>query len=149
MSYIDNNLLPGEVLRLRGHVHWVIFLPAIFLLCISTALFFYLDQIVVSTMIVVIALMSFVRAFIYYFTTELAVTDQRVIVKFGFIRRTTFEYNMTRITGLNVVQTVLGRMLNYGDVFVNSMGGATTPVPVISDPVNFRHQVLGELDAVQ
>lgn len=147
MSYIDNNLLAGETIRLRGHVHWIIFFPAVFLLSISIALYFYLDQMVVSAVIILIATLSFVRAFIYYFTTELAVTSQRIVVKFGFIRRTTYEYELGRVTGLNVVQSVLGRVLNYGDVYVNSMGGVMTPVPVISDPVNFRHQVLGELEA--
>lgn len=147
MSYVDNTLLPDEVVRFRGHVHWIIFIPCLLLTGAGMALYFFLGQAIICGILLFFSIYFFLRAFVYYFTTELAVTSERVIAKFGFISRVTFELNLDRVMSLNVQQTVLGRILNYGDVFVNGMGGVATPIPVISDPIVFRKWVLGEVRA--
>lgn len=148
MSYIDSTLLRGESVRFRGHVHWIIFLPVLLLASAGTLVFFYFNQLIICGILFFFAIFRFITDTIYFFSTELAVTDQRVVAKFGFIRRTTFELNLDRVTSLNVQQTVLGRILNYGNIFIQGMGGVSTPVPVISDPLTFRHWVLGEVARV-
>lgn len=145
MSYVNDNLLPDETIKFIGHVHWIIFLPPLMISSVALLVGFFLNQLVISGFLLFFSLWSFLKAFIYYFTTELAVTSERVIAKFGLIQRVTFELNLDRVMSLNVQQTVLGRMLNYGDVFVNGMGGLATPIPVITDPLLFRKWVLGEM----
>lgn len=146
MSYVNDTLLSGETLRFRGHVHWIIFLPVLLLTCAGLAVFFFFNQLVICSILLFFAIFRFVTDFIYFFSTELAVTDQRIISKFGFIRRRTFELNLNRVTSLNVQQTVLGRLLNYGDIFVQGMGGISIPVPAITDPLTFRKWVLREVE---
>jgi hypothetical protein len=48
--------------------------------------------------------------------TEIAVTNLRVIYKWGFIRRHTAEMNMGKVESVTVSQTILGRLLNYGSI---------------------------------
>lgn len=146
MSYINDTLLPGETIRYSGHVHWIIFVPCLFLAGIALPAYLFLEQAVISGVLLFLSIVSFLRATVYYLTTELGITNQRIIAKFGFIRRTTFELNVNRVMSLNVQQSLVGRIFNYGDVFVNGIGGVSTPIPVIADPLAFRKVVLSEVE---
>jgi len=71
-------------------------------------------------------------------TTELAITSRRVIAKFGFISRKTVELNLSKIESIQVDQSILGRMLNYGSLVIAGGGNPQAPIPGISDPMGFR-----------
>jgi len=145
MSYVNDTLLPGETLVFLGHVHWIIFTPCLFWVIVALGVLLA-GQLYIAIALLIIAVVRFGRALVYFFTTELAVTDQRIISKFGLIARTTFELPLERVTTLNVLQSVLGRLFNYGDIEVHAMGGVATPIPVVADPLTFRKWVLGEVE---
>lgn len=74
------------------------------------------------------------------YTTELAITNRRIIAKFGLVRRNTFELNLSKIESIRVEQGILGRILNYGDVFVIGTGGSKEPITRIAHPLEFRRR---------
>ena len=57
-------------------------------------------------------------AFVIYKTTEIAITNKRIIAKFGFISRRTIEINLQKIESIQVDQNVLGRLLDYGTIVI-------------------------------
>ena len=61
------------------------------------------------------------RAWFERWTTEVLVTDRRVIYARGFIQRHTVEINMDKIESVDVDQSVLGRAFNYGDVTIRGL----------------------------
>ena len=61
--------------------------------------------------------------------TEIAVTDRRIIYKRGFITRHTEEMNMDKVASVDVDQSILGRMLDYGTIHVMGTGGAAVARP--------------------
>ena len=65
-----------------------------------------------------LAVMSAIHAWFIRWITEIAITDKRVIYKRGFINRPTVETNMDKVATVDVDQSVLGRLLNYGTVTV-------------------------------
>jgi uncharacterized membrane protein YdbT with pleckstrin-like domain len=73
-----------------------------------------------------------------YFTTELAITNKRVIAKFGLIRRNTIEMNISKVESIQVDQGILGRMFNFGSILVAGAGDPKAPIPGISEPLKFR-----------
>jgi uncharacterized membrane protein YdbT with pleckstrin-like domain len=85
-----------------------------------------------------LALSSAFRAFIRRATTELAVTDQRVIYKTGLLARHTLEMNRSKVESVAVDQTPLGRLFGYGTVTVRGIGSALEPIRNITDPLTFR-----------
>jgi len=89
-----------------------------------------------------IGLLLWIVAYVKYKTTELAITNKRVIAKFGFIKRDTLEINLNQVEALRVEQTFLGRMLNYGTIIVSGTGGALDPFPNIADPLVFRRKFM-------
>jgi uncharacterized membrane protein YdbT with pleckstrin-like domain len=76
-------------------------------------------------------------------TTELAVTERRVIAKFGLIRRDTIEIKVERIESVQVNQSVMGRLLGFGTIVFSGAGTPQLTVPDIADPLEFRKAVVG------
>src|SRR5262249_5051227 len=77
-------------------------------------------------------------------TTEIAVTDRRVIYKTGLIRRHTTEMNMDKVESVLVDQSVIGRLLNYGTIHVRGTGVGIENLHYISSPISFRNTVLAK-----
>ena len=72
----------------------------------------------------VLFVVLFVYAWFIRWITEIAVTDQRVIYKRGFICRQTAEMNMDKVESVDVDQSILGRLLDYGTIHVERARGA-------------------------
>ena len=81
-------------------------------------------------------------------STELAVTNRRVIAKFGLIARSTVEMNLGKIESVRVEQTVMGRLFNFGSIIVTGTGATMEPIEYIADPIGFRQAIQKATDAL-
>lgn len=79
--------------------------------------------------------------YIFYFSTELAITDKRVIAKYGFIKRKTVELNIARIESMQVEQGVFGRLFNFGTLTASGAGTQQAPIRNISNPLAFKKKL--------
>lgn len=85
-------------------------------------------------------------AWIRYKTTELAVTNKRVIAKSGFISRHTVEININKVDGIQVMQSIPGRLFNFGSLIISGTGAQQAPIPGISNPLDFRRAFMTAQD---
>jgi len=85
-----------------------------------------------------LGLIFWVIAYVRIKSTELAVTSKRLIVKHGFIRRSTIEINIGKVESIQVDQEVMGRMFNFGTLVISGTGTSHAPIAGISDPMAFR-----------
>ena len=85
-----------------------------------------------------LGLIVWIVAWVRYKSTELAITTKRVIVKVGFIRRSTVEININKVESIQVDQAILGRMFNFGTLVIAGAGTPQAPVAGISAPMEFR-----------
>lgn len=85
-----------------------------------------------------LGLIVWIVAWVRYKSTELAITTKRVIVKVGFIRRSTVEININKVESIQVDQAVLGRLFNFGTLVIAGAGTPQAPVAGISAPMEFR-----------
>jgi uncharacterized membrane protein YdbT with pleckstrin-like domain len=69
------------------------------------------------------------------------VTDRRVVHKTGFIKRRTFEMALDKIESVDVNQSILGRILNYGDVTIMGVGEGHETITTIASPLAFRNAI--------
>jgi uncharacterized membrane protein YdbT with pleckstrin-like domain len=149
MRYVARVLQPGETVVYMTRLHWFLYWRAIllFIICIilAVAAWHMADKQNVSLALAIAAIIfallglsSALRAFIRRSTTELAVTDQRVIYKTGLLARHTLEMNRARVESVTVDQTLLGRIFGYGTVTVRGVGSAFEPIRNINDPLTFR-----------
>ena len=149
MRYVRRVLQPGETVVYSTKLHWFVYLWAILMLVICLILAvaalstadkqnLSLALWIAALIFALLALSSALRAFIRRATTELAVTDQRVIYKTGLLARHTLEMNRAKVESVTVDQTMLGRIFGYGTVTVRGVGSALEPIRNINDPLTFR-----------
>ncbi len=75
-------------------------------------------------------------------TTEMGVTNRRVVYKRGLVSRKVEEMRVDFIDGADVDQTIMGRIFNYGRVKMYGTGTEGIEFPLfMDDPVNFRRAV--------
>jgi len=74
-------------------------------------------------------------------STELSVTNRRVMVKTGIVLRHTMEILLTKVESIEVDQTIMGRILGFGSIVVRGTGGTPEPIQLIDNPQEFRKQV--------
>ena len=151
-SYVESVLAPGERVVHRAAIsHWnyaLSYLVGTVCLAIAATAFASQSQGWVSFAAVaaLVGLAIILVAAIRRATTELVLTDRRIIAKRGFIRRDTVEMNLGKVESLHVNQGLLGRLLNFGDVTVVGTGSSLEPLRGISRPLELRRK-LGEIAA--
>ena len=150
--YIDENLQPGEKVLYSTNAHWIFFLPAI-LLWILVAVFLVLSGMVpvgsslilvcwsLAAIVSLIAIYKTVTAWFHRWTTEIDVTNLRVVHKEGFIQRKTFEMSLDKVESVDVNQSILGRIFNYGDVEIFGVGEGGKVIKTIASPLAFRNAI--------
>ena len=154
MSYVENNLLPGETIVHKGRVHWIIYGKSIGLIVVGLVLLYPWSQdpalsklwifgAVALLLAVVVAIPAALRAL----STELVVTSRRVVAKRGQVRRDTFEMLHRRVESISVHQTIGGRLLGYGTLVLHGTGGGLETIPTVADPLGFRNAAMAQSDA--
>ncbi len=148
--YVQKVLQPGETVILETKVHWLIYLPALFclLLAVAGGVIYVIEpaeKILVYGPIglgLLLGVPNVIGAWLTRRTTEIAVTDRRMIYKRGFIRRHTIEMNMEKVESVDVTQSILGRIFDYGDVLVRGTGHGLEPLRMIEKPLAFRSAII-------
>jgi uncharacterized membrane protein YdbT with pleckstrin-like domain len=140
MSYVDNSLIPDEQVVFRARLNRIIFFPPLVLLAISIWLFAYSVPLGAEVVLAVTILWGLVK-YVDYASSEFAVTNKRVIIKVGVLRRRTLEMLNTKVEAVAVNQGILGRIFGYGDIVVTGTGGTNEPFNGIASPLEFRRAV--------
>jgi|SRR5690242_7400186 uncharacterized membrane protein YdbT with pleckstrin-like domain len=147
MRYIDEILQPGETLAYSGRLHWIVYVPAAFLLLLALAALTRVDNSTGWLWLSIAALLAaaggimLFKAWFHRWTTEIDVTDRRVVYKHGFINRHTVEMNMDKVESVDVDQSILGRLLDYGDITIRGTGETWETLKMIGAPLKFRNHV--------
>jgi uncharacterized membrane protein YdbT with pleckstrin-like domain len=113
-SYVNQHLIKDETVSFETRLHWTTIFTLRSLFTLSLA--FWFDR----------------------WLSEFVITNRRIIIKTGFIARNTFEMNLSKIESVNVDQSVMGRILNYGSITIIGSGGTKETFHKISRPLEFR-----------
>jgi uncharacterized membrane protein YdbT with pleckstrin-like domain len=158
-AYHTKVMLPDEQLRAVGRLHWAIYLKSWIFLILAAAAgadFLYLrsaspagpDQTTsvvleaIGGLLLVVGLLMLLSAWVRRITTEIVVTDRRILFKEGFLRRRTMEMNMSKVETVDVVQSIPARMFNYGTILIRGTGSSYQPLSMIGDPLTLRNAIL-------
>jgi len=152
MSYIKHVLQPDEKIIMIGRLSWVLYYRALLYLLIGAGLlvlehFYWNEQVVIIATAVVfgaLTLISAIHAWFIRWSTEIAVTDRRVIYKRGFINRHTIETNMDKVAAVDVDQSILGRLLDFGTVTVRGTGLTFEPLRRVESPLSLRNAIIAK-----
>jgi uncharacterized membrane protein YdbT with pleckstrin-like domain len=170
MLYVEQSLGPEEEIVHIGKFHWMYTLNAFLaifwgivgsIIVIVASVMIYrqfgwfppetswLEEVrglhpglrICSFVVFILGLMSFAQLMVIKATTEIAITNNRLVYKRGLIARQVGEISIDRIEGVNVLQTVFGRIFNYGRLAIRGMGVGEVVLPPIEDPITFRKAI--------
>lgn len=157
MGYIEDNLAPGERIVYMTRKHWlVLFWPVALGTLFDAAGIALIIYAVTSlgpgstgmtaAIIAAIVLMLAGMGIVGYgaakrSSTEIAVTDKRVLIKMGILRKRSVELFAPRIESVSVDQSLAGRIFNYGDIVVRGTGGTEEAFTKIAAPLEFRKKM--------
>ncbi len=96
---------------------------------------------IISFMLFLLSVLKCVQMMIVKATTEIGITDIRMVYKRGLIARAVGEINIDRIEGVNVLQGIIGRLFGYGRVMVRGMGVGEVVLPPIAQPIRFKKAI--------
>ena len=161
MSYVEKHLISGETVQYQTSLHWVVMLGHAGLALLFAGMGFALLGLSWSTRhsadshsgaMIWVALASFLVCallagvgLLKRNSTEMAVTNKRVIVKTGLAARRTIEILLSRIESIAIEEPTMGRLLGYGTVIVRGTGGTPEVFERIARPLEFRSQVQAQI----
>ena len=145
MSYIDENLLPDEHVVYRAELHWIIFTRTILVLVVGLVLLFVPGIGQAGLVVLLLGVVMLVPPFVAYRTTELGVTNKRVIVKTGLVRRRTLELLLRQVEAISVDQSLLGRLLGFGSITLTGTGGVREVFHRVREPLELRRRIHGQV----
>src|SRR5450830_1457170 len=129
-SFVKDSLIPGENIESTAEISWM-------------SQFWYFFWTVLLCWTAIIPVLLILSAIINIVTTELAVTNKKIIGKTGFIRRESIDMPLSKLESVTVDQGIVGRIFGYGRVSIRGIGGNRVSIPYIKNPMEFRRTVMG------
>ena len=150
MDYVQRVLQPGEQVRHISRIHWIVYWPGVVVALLAVIAYWLSDTRLLPGIwrytayaLALVAVVLLIQRWFQCWITEIAVTDRRVIYKKGLIRRQTSEMNMDKVESVKIGQSILGRMLDYGDVTILGTGEGFETLRTIASPIELRNTITG------
>lgn len=150
MGYISSTLSKDEEIMVKPKLHWInytIVIICLILAGVCASLFLKLDENTIQIIKIIygvpIGIFVF-SAFIFVlriWLMEMAVTTKRVVFRAGIISVETEELKIARIESVEIKQSILGRILNYGSIWFSGTGTGKVLFPNIENPRQIKAQL--------
>jgi len=157
MGYVKKTLAPDETYLYRAHFNWTYDVQSWFWFVLGALpAVWWLGAFIsaggqppaLGNIFVILAgaafaagLVILTQRYVHRWTTVVAVTSVRVILKTGLISRETREIPLDKIEEVMVHQSFLGRLLGYGALSVHGTGVAVIKFPILGQPIKVRREI--------
>ncbi len=165
MSYVEKHLIEGEQIVFQTRLHWIVLMfPALLGLLFGGAGVVLLVAYANSSgdsrtasqammaggiILLFLAVVLFARGILKRNSTQMTVTNMRVVANVGILSRRSVEIFLSRVESIGVEESLLGRMLGYGTVIVRGTGGTPETFNLIAHPLEFRTNVQQQIEKSQ
>lgn len=147
--YSRSTLAPDETAYFKTSLHWFIFvrfaLAGIVLFVFAAVPFAIAVQALTGSELGWFALplpaFLLVPPSVAFASSEIVITDRRVLIKTGVIRRQTAEMFISKVESIAVDQGFLARLFDFGTVRIRGTGGFEESFDTIARPLAFRNWV--------
>ena len=150
MSYVQRVLQPGEQVRHISSIHWIVYWPGVAVALLAVVAYWFSETRLLTGFwryttyaLALVAVVLLIQQWFQWWVTEIAVTNRRVIYKKGLIQRQTNEMNMDKVESVRIDQSILGRMLDYGNVTILGTGEGFETLRTIASPIELRNSITG------
>ena len=123
MGYIEDSLTPGEEVVAHFSLHWKVWIVPVLL-----------------TLLVITIPVAFYMA-LKIWNLEYGLTTKRVVYKHGIIGRETEEMQLSSVETVEIRQTVMGRILGYGEIQLTGRGTSDLNLTGMARPLEVKKQI--------
>jgi uncharacterized membrane protein YdbT with pleckstrin-like domain len=149
MGYIKQSLGANEIVHHRARMPFIVRLFGWLLLLLGLAaagVFYTEGQPLIAAAAGVAGGILFLMVMIPVWTTEIAVTNHRLIFKKGLFSRSAADIQLRAIEQVRLQQGVVARLLNLGRVEIHGTGVDDVRLPAIADPVALQRSIQEAMD---
>ena len=136
MSYVEDSLARDEVVLLVERLHWGLFVMPVIVFLLGLR---FSDG--GGGILILVGVVWFLGNLLDFLTSEYGITNQRVLYKAGFLRRSTVEKMIDKVENVRINQSIAGRIFGYGTLTLTGTGGTTKPLRFIRNPQIFARQL--------
>lgn len=153
MSYVEDTLQTDEVVIVTPELHWINYVAPC-LAVLGALLMALVDVLIASNdhgmLLVSLVFLTYAGSrTLYLKCKEMAVTNKRVVLRKGVIASDGDEMRNIALTGIEVEQSVMGRLLNFGNICFTSAGSGGRMRVVFENVKNPRRLKAEIEDAIE
>lgn len=126
-KYLNESLVNDEKIVEQGKVSGIILLPHIILICVGVGLF------------------TIWKPLIAMLTTELAVTNKKILGKKGFIKTEEMNSPLNTVQNVKVSNGLWGKIFKYGKIDITTTSG-TYSFDYIKNANEFKAIIMAQID---
>ena len=132
----DNNIV------YQARLHWILFLGPFMLLCLSAWIIFAFEQLyVVALFLAGFSVVWGLTFLMTYHFSSLTIKKNQVILRTGFLVQKTLDIPLSKIESIDIRQTLIGSLLQYGTLVITGTGGSRQMVNYLSQPLTCRRYI--------
>lgn len=158
--YVQDILMRDEKILHYAKVHYIVYLTGVTMLLLAVACIYFADPLsgflglsqetaqnlrriakFISFSLFIAGVISVLRAWLKIYSTEVVITDKRVIIKVGVGTATTAEVDRRRISSVVILKSFTGRVLDYGWINIMSYSGNITGLPPLANPHEIQKHI--------
>lgn len=139
-SYLRKALMSGEQARVEARLHWVNYMSAYILLTLGVVMLalgvVFVPCLLGAALLLVWGLVAWMKSN----STQMLITNKRVIYKDGIIGTHTEEIRNVKVESIEITQPIMGRFLGYATIHFSGTGNSDVYFPAIADPWNIKNR---------
>jgi uncharacterized membrane protein YdbT with pleckstrin-like domain len=147
MRYLQHSLQPGETVKYIAKLHFFLFAQPFVLLLSGCVLYSAVITRYGGLLMLFFGVVSLLQRLLVKLGSLYAVTDKRLILKTGIIRRQVTELVLNKCEGLRVNQSIAGRIFNFGTIHITT-GGIINHYTFVAKPLDFRKAITGQIGQI-
>lgn len=142
MSYVEKSLHDNEKVKYSAKLHWKVFITPVVVFALGAyGIFMKPPYNVFGLLGVLLSIVMALKALLNYLNSEFVVTNKRIILRQGIFSKTTVESSLNKIEGIGIEQSIIGRILNSGNIIISGIGGMKSIFFDVDNPIEFRKNI--------
>jgi len=132
---MEKNLLVNERIVFSTKLNWTLYVKSSIVILIG--LLVLLDGLF-GLIVVFIGILSAVVTYFKIKTFEFAVTNKRILIKYGILRTRSFEIMLNKVEAIYIERNIIEKLVNSGTMIIKGTGGSQNLLRNVDNPFQFR-----------
>jgi uncharacterized membrane protein YdbT with pleckstrin-like domain len=133
---------PENNIVYQAHLHLILFFWPIVLLCVTLYLAIAFPQLQTPSYIFgLCTLLWFVVTGLTWLSSSLIIKKKQVILCTGILMRQTVDIPMSKIECIDIRQSIIGSLLDYGSLVITGTGGSRQVIDYLNRPLTCRRYI--------